>query len=123
MAGYCPACGAWSLTRTDDGVLRCMVFECPDRDAAAKILSDPEVHHVVVFTKTGYTIRHPLRERIDDALLDCQLHVACGQHGPPDGPGKYRVEHHVYAEGEAIRNELLWVFPGPAAEWYWEKLS
>jgi hypothetical protein len=39
-----------------------------------------------------FTVRHPLRERLDDALMECALHdMTAGLDGPPRRPGRYRV--------------------------------
>lgn len=82
----CPACGGQDLLVAPEhspdpvdsgayGVLRCWREECPDPDAANRLLSDAEIHHVVRFDSNGYfNVKHPLRERIDSELLDCSIH-------------------------------------------------
>lgn len=80
---YCPACGAQQLNAGNGGTsFTCMNREtCPDRYAAAKVLADPETEHVVRFDAAGYfNAKHPLRERIGDALLDCAIHDAVVDH-------------------------------------------
>lgn len=46
----------------------------------------------MTFTDTEFTLRHPLRERLDDALMECSIHadLAAGA-GPPVALGRYRV--------------------------------
>ena len=40
-----------------------------------------------------FTIRHPLRERLDDALLRCALHTLLASDDAPDlAPGRYRAD-------------------------------
>ena len=56
------------------------------------LLNDPETEHIVSFTKTGFTVKHPLRERLNDALLSCALHRYVSElPGPPTMPGVYRA--------------------------------
>lgn len=93
VAGFCPACGAKSLCLSL-GRLVCGRMDCPRPDAAAQLLADPETEHVVVLGAKEFTVRHPLIERIDDALLSCDLHRhIAALDGPPHPPGRYRVRH------------------------------
>lgn len=57
------------------------------------ILADEETEHVVIFRAEDFTVRHPLRERLDDALMQCRIHAAIAElDGPPDDVlGRYRV--------------------------------
>jgi len=46
----------------------------------------------VLFTATGFTIKHPLRERINDSLLRCGLHsFLAAQDAHPQVQGCYRA--------------------------------
>ncbi|AER25763.1 hypothetical protein MOMOMIXON_199 [Mycobacterium phage MoMoMixon] len=99
--GHCPACGRKSLgVRTsairEDSELRCFYPDCPDPEAVAKLLSDPEIHHVLEVKEGGiWTLQHPLRERIDGGLFDCPLAAVLAQkfafNSPPE-PGRYRMK-------------------------------
>jgi hypothetical protein len=92
VAGYCPACGRESLTVDDDGFLGCNRRGCPRPDAAHEILDDPETEHIVQLASLEFTVRHPLRERLDDALMSCDLHRwITRRDGPPYEPRRYRV--------------------------------
>ena len=95
VAGTCPACGSQSLFLGSGGHVTCRIDKCPNPCAADEILADREIEHIVVLhhdPDEGFTIRHPLRERIADALLDCDLHSFLSQReGPPARPGRYRV--------------------------------
>lgn len=104
--GYCPmGCGK-TLFVGDGGYITCSFVECPRREAAAQLLEDRETEHLVTFGQVGFTVRHPLRERLDDALMSCQLHEhIAGLSGPPVQPGRYRA----LAEG--------------AGEWSWWPLA
>lgn len=100
VQGHCPACGWESLTLAAEGHVTCGRLDCPRPDAASVLLGDSETQHVVVLGEDEFTIRHPLIERLDDALLDCQLHADLNAlAGPPRLPGRYRVP----AGGSAIR--------------------
>jgi hypothetical protein len=89
---YCPACGKQKLHLLAAGAIFCLTPGCPEPRAAQKILSDPETLDVVTFTPYGFTVLHPLRERLEGQLFDCPVHRACGDlGGPPDGYGRYRV--------------------------------
>lgn len=65
--------------------------ELADRMAAAVVTllnGHPDDEHVVRITDTGFTIQHPLIERINSTLFDCTVHSAIidyfdGGGGPP----------------------------------------
>lgn len=105
IEGTCPVCGGPTLeTSADDGRIRCAAPECPRPSAAAEILADPETQHIVTFTEDGFTIRHPLRERLDDALMQCQVHADfAASAGPPAVLGRYRVVSRVMTWGGVSR--------------------
>jgi hypothetical protein len=74
--GFCPACGRKGLNLRAGGLLVCVHPDCSAPDTAAKILSDPEIHHIVRFGDGDATFnaQHPLRERAGRSLLDCKIH-------------------------------------------------
>jgi hypothetical protein len=78
VKGVCPACGARELElRKVERTVFCIARGCPDRDAVQKILNDSEIHHTVRFDSSGFfNAKHPLRERVDAELLDCEVHAA-----------------------------------------------
>lgn len=92
VKGFCPmGCGP-TLYLASGGYVECYVPTCPDSNAASSILEDPETEHVAVFTLTGFTIRHPLKERLGDALLTCDLQKLLSDLGtPPQVMGRYRA--------------------------------
>lgn len=92
LLGYCPlGCGN-TLYRLPEGFIWCLFSECPNPNAAAAILADAEIEHIVDLYHSSFTIRHPLRERINDALLTCDLHQLISElYEPPRKPGRYRV--------------------------------
>lgn len=92
VQGFCPACGGESLILAAGGHLACGRLDCPRPGAAGEILTDRETEHIVTFGPGDFTIRHPLRERLDDALMDCDLHEYLFHLiGPPAAPGRYRA--------------------------------
>lgn len=90
--GYCPACGAAELIMDyATANLRCDARGCPRPDAAHEILQDAQTEHVVTFTDDGFTLKHPIKERLDDDLLRCVVHRWIADHNPELNPGHYRV--------------------------------
>jgi hypothetical protein len=67
--------------------------ECPRPHAVAEIIADAETEHLVTFTESDWTIKHPLRERLNDALLKCELPSFVGQFFALNyvDAGRYRV--------------------------------
>lgn len=102
LQGHCPQCGAEELYRGFAGKVRCGNTLCEAPDAAHRLLTDPELgHHLVKVTEAhrgaqtvkGWTLRHPLVERLDDDLFTCGLHLWLAQSGVDDlDPGVYRIE-------------------------------
>jgi Family of unknown function (DUF6085) len=89
VVGYCPmGCGP-HLHVMSGGMIMCLAPKCPDPGSVTKILSDPETGHVVEVTDNGYTVKHPLRERVDD-LFSCGTALAMGAEVLP--PGRWRPE-------------------------------
>jgi len=92
VQGFCPmGCGA-TLFLGNGGYITCRYIHCPCPDAVSTLLDDRETDHVVHLHERTFTVRHPLRERLDDALMRCGL----DQHlieldGPPRSLGRYRV--------------------------------
>lgn len=92
VPGYCPACGYKSL-RLKDFLLFCSRPDCPRPSAAEEILRDAETEHIVQLKVATFTVRHPLRERLDDALLKCSLHAwLANEPERPFPTGQYRVK-------------------------------
>lgn len=109
VKGYCPmGCGE-TLFLGDGGHVTCSLLGCPRPSAVDEILCEREGEHVVEILPRTFNVLHPLRERIDGALLDCELGAWLkSQHGPPVKPGRYRV---TAQDGD------------PVAPWAFEKLT
>lgn len=84
-------CGE-TLILAAGGHVTCCRISCPEPDAVSTLLEDAETEHVVRFGPDAFTVRHPLRERLRDELMDCELgeHIA-DMDGPPVQPGLYRA--------------------------------
>ena len=105
VVGHCPACGSSSLFLGEGGHVTCARLDCPNPAAVNELLDDRETEHIVEFGKADFTVRHPLRERLGDALMDCDLHDhIVRMAGPPVRPGRYRVwRHDGHSTWQAIR--------------------
>ena len=81
-----------------DSVVRCSYALCSQPSAVAQLLDDEETAHVVVLAAGGFTVRHPLRERLEDRLMACQLHeYIAALPSAPRPVGRYRV--HAMLKG------------------------
>ncbi|MEU6674808.1 DUF6085 family protein [Streptomyces sp. NPDC046925] len=107
VQGHCPACGRASLFLGEGGYVTCSIRECPQPDAVSELLADRETEHIVQLAEEGWTVRHPLIERLDDALMGCQLNAYMSTFDRPDELGTFRAELGKYEAGL----------------WNWEKLS
>jgi hypothetical protein len=74
------------------GYITCSWVKCPDPGAVSDLLMlHTSPHHKVVIGELGWTIEHPLRERLA-GLFDCPLHGFMeSRPGPPAVPGTYTV--------------------------------
>lgn len=93
IRGYCPmGCGSTLRRRPADDKIVCQHSRCPRPTAVTELLDDPESEHVVTFEAEGFTVRHPLRERLDGGLMHCLLHeFLAGLPRPPRPDGRYRM--------------------------------
>jgi hypothetical protein len=90
IQGYCPMGCGQTLFLGSGGYVTCSYLQCPKPDAVSVILADIYTDHVVEFGDTEFTVKHPLKERLNDALFTCELHTyIAGMDGPPVSPGRY----------------------------------
>lgn len=73
VKGHCPVCGASELFLCHGKVV-CANTSCSRPTAAHELLQDDETGHIMSVGPREFTLRHPIRERLDDALMNCQLH-------------------------------------------------
>lgn len=93
IKGYCPmGCGE-TLFVGEGGLITCSLVGCPAPDAVSTILEDRETEHIARFSEDRFVLQHPLRERLDGALFDCQMHrqIADEPSMPVAEPAVYRV--------------------------------
>jgi hypothetical protein len=108
-AGHCPMGCGQTLFAGAGGHITCSHIGCKRPTAVDELLHDRETEHIVEIGQTGFTIRHPLRERLDDALMECKLHERIAAlSGPPARPGRYRVTANT---GQF-----------PEGAWHWQEL-
>lgn len=90
IIGLCPmGCGE-TLFVASGGFITCSYIKCPRPDAVSTILAERETEHIVQLLPHDFSILHPLRERLDNELLRCDLHAYLrGLDGPPRQPGRY----------------------------------
>lgn len=92
VEGYCPMGCGQTLVLGDRGHVACSLLGCPDPAAVDKILAEREIEHIVVFSDVGFDAQHPLRERIDGELFDCEVAKRLRMlDEAPVAPGRYRV--------------------------------
>lgn len=80
IAPACPVCNHELAYTKSHGELTCTWSDCPRPTAATELLSEGETEHLITLTTDGYTIKHPIRERLDDALLNCPLAAYITEH-------------------------------------------
>lgn len=105
VRGYCPmGCGE-TLFLGEGGCVTCAEIECPMPDAVHNLLSElPETGHIGTFADdNGFTLTHPLRERIGETLDQCPMHRHLKSlDGPPVAPGKYRLNLKTGIDGRSV---------------------
>lgn len=96
IAGHCPmGCGT-TLFVGAGGHITCSNIPCPNPTAVDTILAERETEHIVQLKQHDFSILHPLRERLDNELLRCDLHAyLIGLDGPPRQPGRYRARRDI----------------------------
>lgn len=92
LNGHCPMGCGWTLAVSQAGDVWCSRADCPRPNAVGLILADNETEHLVKFGESTFTVLHPLRERLDNQLMECTVHdEVSGLDGPPVPPGLYRA--------------------------------
>lgn len=89
--GFCPM-GCGETLFLSDGRVGCLSPQCPRDTAVDEILTDPETGHLAKIRSRDFSLVHPLRERLGQELLRCELNQYLTElGGPPVKPGTYRV--------------------------------
>jgi hypothetical protein len=105
VQGFCPmGCGE-TLFLGEGGYVTCADSVCPMPDSVSNLLSEsPEQGHIGTFHEVGgFTLAHPLRERIGGTLETCALHRhLTSLSGPPVDPGQYRMNLRTGSDGKLV---------------------
>lgn len=91
--GRCPmGCGE-TLAVAGGGHIVCMALQCPDPAMLDKVISHEAMdRHIVILDDEGFSVQHPLSERLTD-MTECDVHQAMHeQDGAPASPGRYYIE-------------------------------
>jgi hypothetical protein len=92
MQAPCPMCRERKLHLMPSGLVRCLGQACPRPTAAQEILDGDVGADIVQIDGDGFSILHPLRERLQGGLFDCPVNRALlAMSEPPVLPGRYRV--------------------------------
>lgn len=104
VQGFCPMGCGQTLYRSEAGRVWCDNVDCTDDAAVHRLLEDQETEHIVRIGTGGFTIRHPLRERVNDELIRCTLteHIRWVGHDHMS-PGDYRATHDKDAGWDLVR--------------------
>lgn len=73
ITGYCPMGCGQTLFLGEGGYVTCSMLSCPNPTSVSDLLDDLQTEHVMTVTREGFTLRHPLRERIGRKLEECEM--------------------------------------------------
>lgn len=62
------------------GHITCSWVQCPNPAAVDEILANAETEHIVEIVGNKppeVRVKHPLRERVNDELFECELYAEC----------------------------------------------
>jgi len=119
LAGYCPMGCGQTLFVGLGGFITCSYVDCRRPDAVPELLVD-EYEHLVNLGEGWFSVQHPLRERLDGLLFDCDLHQwMTSRSGPPGVPGLYRVRQvdRRWVFGEVVHSKRRDREAAQAAAW------
>jgi phenylpyruvate tautomerase PptA (4-oxalocrotonate tautomerase family) len=110
--GFCPmGCGR-TLYLDHVGRIMCDNADCPEASSVSVLLAEIETEHIVTLREKDFTVRHPLRERLNGELEKCDLHMHCVALDPSEVvPGTYRVTYDGIDQDSASLHDT---------GWYWE---
>lgn len=90
LTAPCPMGCGQRLHLMETGVIRCFAKDCPHPMAAQEILEGDTGADLLRIEEDGFSLLHPLRERLAGGLFDCPVGKAlCAMDGPPALPGRY----------------------------------
>lgn len=94
--GFCPyGCGQTLIVRSDTGIIKCQKDDCPNAASVTALLIRAIPEHIVNFKDGGFSLKHPLKERVDDNLFECSIHLNIAANADPGLRGNYRTTDGV----------------------------
>lgn len=112
----CPSCAHHSMIVNRDRHLECANVHCERPTAAQEVLSEPMTNrHVMVLNHDGPSVKHPIIERLDDALLHCPLAdflIMNGRRYLANHVVVANVRYYAYYDGEDVVPTLEVAPPG-----------
>jgi hypothetical protein len=114
IAGRCPmGCEGETLHVGEGGRIVCHGEDCP-HPKAVDVLLHQDHDHAVIFTNKGFTIEHPLSERIMHTMSSCPLmdDLRALDGMPVPAPGRYRAtKHQPDGHSESYQSDAIgWHF-------------
>lgn len=120
--GQCPmGCGATLVAALSEKMIRCNAPECPRPYAVSELITDVDTEHLVQLHENagGWTVKHPLRERLrdpitgNDGLFDCTVSGLVDSdrmngHSPDEDGTTYRVTVIAGHESDWRAQALTW---------------
>lgn len=103
VEGRCPQCGHEELkVNAANPKVYCHNPQCTRPDAVTRLLKESDPDHVLVVKEGFWTLKHPLRERLEGDLFGCEIAnaVAALDGVEVEGDGRY----HVSWEGPDNKN-------------------
>ena len=90
VEGYCPMCGRAALIKMGSRLM-CTDDRCPNPLGLHILLQNRMISdHLVRVGEDGFSVQHPMRERLNGELFVCGLHVGLSQaEEAPVEPGLY----------------------------------
>lgn len=120
LDGRCPGCGYMHLVADANGVITCTWEECPEPTLVHDLLSKRDQHvHLALFREDGYTVQHPLIERLrPEGLFACDLDEEFRALTAPIGIGMFRIPPGgTLADAEQVdRDSVQFEVPEPVPE-------
>lgn len=96
-----------SSNNVPPATLVCVSADCPRPSAAGELLADAETEHIIIFDSRGFTVQHPLRERLDGELFGCSVHQQIRDNPESQGRlGRYRVKRMTKSSDKVVLEYL-----------------
>lgn len=92
VEGRCPSCEKEELALSSSGEIYCVDKACARPKAVTEILKNASTKHIVKLTSYNFSVQHPLIERLEDGVFECELvKELTYSSNPPKPTGVYQV--------------------------------